>query len=59
MAKPQLPEGLVAIVKRDCETCQTVVPVLRELANGPGLSVYTQDDPDFPGDPTLCRHCLL
>ena len=52
MAKPQLPEGLVAIVKRDCETCQTVVPALRQLANGPGLSVYTQDDPDFPGDPS-------
>ncbi len=51
MGKPQLPDGLVAIVKRDCETCRTVVPVLQQLAAGPGITVYTQDDPDFPGDP--------
>jgi len=51
MRKPRLPDGLVAVVKRDCETCQTVVPVLRQLADSPGLVVYSQDDPDFPGDP--------
>jgi hypothetical protein len=51
MGKPTLPDGLVAIVKRDCETCRMVVPVLQELASGPGISVFTQDDPDFPGDP--------
>jgi hypothetical protein len=51
MGEPQLPDGLVAIVKRDCETCVAVVPVLRQLAAGPGLTVYTQDDPDFPDDP--------
>ena len=51
MSKPKLPDGLVAVVKRDCETCQTVVPVLQTLAVSDTLTVYTQDDPDFPGDP--------
>ena len=46
-----LPDGLVAIVKRDCPTCQLVVPVLAELrdaSDAPHLTVYTQDDPAFP-----------
>ncbi|MEZ5296830.1 MAG: thioredoxin family protein [Ilumatobacteraceae bacterium] len=51
MGKPVLPDGLVAVVKRDCETCRMVVPVLQQLAASPGISVFTQDDPDFPGDP--------
>jgi hypothetical protein len=29
---PALPAGLVAIVKRDCPTCELVAPVLGELA---------------------------
>src|SRR5262245_34569565 len=46
---PRLPEGLVAVVKRDCATCGLVVPVLGELAaGGRALTVYTQDDPEFP-----------
>ncbi len=49
---PVLPDGIVAIVKRECETCTTIVPVLRELAGQVGLTVYTQDDPSFPGDPS-------
>lgn len=44
----QLPEGLVAVVKRDCATCEMVAPVLEQLAAGGGLTVYTQDDPTFP-----------
>ncbi len=51
MTKPALPDGLVVVVKRDCETCQTIVPALQELAAAGDLAVYTQDDPDFPGDP--------
>jgi hypothetical protein len=48
-ALPRLPEGLVAVVKRDCATCCLVVPVLGELAaRGRALTVYTQDDPAFP-----------
>ncbi|MFZ9040531.1 MAG: thioredoxin family protein [Ilumatobacteraceae bacterium] len=52
MAKPALPDGLVVIVKHDCETCRMVVPVLRQLdtASTP-LTVFSQDDPDFPDDP--------
>lgn len=48
---PPLPDGLVAVVKRDCPTCELVVPVLRQLAREKPLTVYTQDDPGFPGDP--------
>jgi hypothetical protein len=45
----QLPDGLVAVVKRDCPTCQLVEPVLAELdRRGLPLTVYTQDDPGFP-----------
>ncbi len=45
-AGPDLPtDGLVAVVKRDCPTCVVVAPVLAEL---PGLTVFTQDDPAFP-----------
>ena len=51
MTKPTLPDGLVAVVKRDCETCRMVVPVLRRLAAAGELTVYTQDDADFPGEP--------
>lgn len=35
-----LPDGLVAVVKRDCPTCVLVEPVLREL----GAAVWCQDD---------------
>ena len=48
---PLLPDGVVVIVKRECETCQMVVPVLRELSTAVELHVYTQDDPDFPDGP--------
>jgi len=41
-------DGLVAIVKRDCPTCELTAPVLGELARRGGLQVYTQDDPSFP-----------
>jgi len=44
-----LPDGLVAVVKRECPTCQLVAPVLRELAAaGVPVLVYSQDDPAFP-----------
>ncbi len=41
-------DGLVAIVKRDCETCVMTAPVLGELARRAGLTVYSQDDASFP-----------
>ncbi len=45
---PELPEGIVAFVKRDCPTCQLVAPVLAGLSGKIELTVYTQDDPSFP-----------
>ena len=44
----QLPEGLLAVVKRDCPTCVLVAPVLEELAGRTALTVATQDDPQWP-----------
>ena len=41
-----LPDGLIVVVKRDCETCQMIAPLLREFV----ATVYTQDDPTFPAD---------
>lgn len=41
-------DGLVAVVKRDCPTCELTVPVLAELAARGALTVFTQDDPAFP-----------
>ena len=46
--KASLPNGLVAVVKRDCPTCALVVPALEQLAAKGTLTVVTQDDPDFP-----------
>ena len=43
-----LPSGLVAFVKRDCPTCELVVPVLEQISARESLTVYTQDDPAFP-----------
>jgi len=44
-----LADGLVAVVKRDCPTCRLVAPVLAQLAaGGAPVTVYSQDDPDFP-----------
>jgi hypothetical protein len=48
MSRPTLPDGLVIVVKRECETCRMVVPVLAQLrAAGTPLHVFTQDDPTF------------
>lgn len=43
-----LPDGVVAIVKRDCPTCTLVEPVLQQLATAVPLTVFSQDDPTFP-----------
>ena len=45
---PRLPDGLVVVVKEECETCRMVVPVLAELAGATTVTVFTQDDPAFP-----------
>ena len=54
-----LPDGLVVVVKHECETCRMVVPVLRQLASSVGVTVYTQDDPEFPGDPAAIHDADL
>ena len=48
MSAPILPDGIVAIVKQGCPTCELVAPVLSQLAGTVPLTVYTQDDPEFP-----------
>lgn len=50
---PALPDGLVVFVKRECETCRMVAPLLPALAVGSAgpLTVITQDDPGFPQQP--------
>lgn len=42
---PPLPDGLVVVVKEECETCRMVAPLFASL---PGSTIYTQDDPAFP-----------
>ncbi len=46
--RPPLPSGLVAFVKRDCPTCLLVAPILEAIAKQTPITVYTQDDPEFP-----------
>ena len=53
---PPLPDGLVAVVKRDCPTCELVAPVLGDLHERAGLTVITQDDPSFPADADWVHH---
>lgn len=43
-----LRDGLLVVVKRECETCQLVLPVLHRLSEADGLVVASQDDPTFP-----------
>lgn len=45
------PIEIIIVCKRDCATCELIVPVMRELAQQePPLAIYTQDDPSFPED---------
>ena len=41
-------DGLIAVVKRDCPTCELTESVLAQLSAKGGLTVFTQDDPAFP-----------
>jgi hypothetical protein len=41
-------DGLIVIAKRECPTCVLIEPLLQRLAaESAGLTVYSQDDPDF------------
>ncbi len=45
----KLPNGFVAVVKKDCPTCVLVEPVLQAIEkDGLALTVYVQDEPGFP-----------
>ena len=44
----RFPDGLIAVVKRDCPTCAAVEPALAQLAAAGPFTVYSQDDPAFP-----------
>jgi len=48
MDRPPLTDGLTVFVKRDCPTCELIVPALRRLHDELGATVITQDDPTFP-----------
>ncbi len=49
-ATPAFPlsDGIIAVVKRDCPTCELVAPVLAELSKAGDTVVFSQDDPMFP-----------
>ncbi len=46
--RPELPDGIVVVVKEECATCHAVGSVLMQLDEAITLTVYTQDDPNFP-----------
>jgi len=49
-----LDDGFHLIVKQDCPTCVTLVPVFSELVERKlPLTVYSQDDPKFPNGVTV------
>jgi hypothetical protein len=42
-------DGLILFCKKECATCVMVVPVMKEICAGDKtLTIYSQDDPDFP-----------
>ncbi|MCY3893933.1 MAG: thioredoxin family protein [Acidimicrobiaceae bacterium] len=49
-------DGLVAVVKRDCPTCELIAPVLADIEARGSLTVYTQDDPSFPESVSIRHH---
>lgn len=48
----RFPDGLVAIVKRDCPTCVLVGPVLAQLQAAGPITIVSQDDSAFPDECT-------
>jgi thiol-disulfide isomerase/thioredoxin len=48
-------DGVIAIVKQDCPTCELVAPVLIELHKTAAIQVVaSQDDPTFPPGMPVC-----
>ena len=48
MSVPTLDDGLLVVVKHECQTCVEIVPALEQLAGARDLTIASQDDPDFP-----------
>ena len=46
----------MAVVKRDCPTCELVADVLADLHDRAGLVAITQDDPGFPESADWVHH---
>ncbi|WP_420446644.1 thioredoxin family protein [Candidatus Poriferisodalis sp.] len=55
-AASALRDGLVAVVKRDCPTCELIAPVLGDIEARGVLTVFTQDDPAFPETVSVPQH---
>ena len=48
-SRPELADGFVVFVKRDCPTCELIVPVLEQLCELNILrTIFSQDDASFP-----------
>tara|TARA_Y100001970_G_scaffold185957_1_gene226151 strand:- start:2813 stop:4261 length:1449 start_codon:yes stop_codon:yes gene_type:complete len=48
-SRSELADGFVVFVKRDCPTCELIVPVLEQLCESKILrTIFTQDDASFP-----------
>ncbi|HKX76032.1 MAG TPA: thioredoxin [Acidimicrobiia bacterium] len=43
-----LGDALLVVMKRDCETCQMVSPLVVDLARAGRIVIASQDDPSFP-----------
>ena len=41
-------DGFVIVAKRECHTCEMILPVIQSLDRTTSLTVFTQDDPAFP-----------
>ena len=51
--KPELRDGVVAILKADCPTCELIVPVLGERLHADSLILL--DDADRPSEVEVLR----
>jgi hypothetical protein len=45
----RIPLDFIVVCKRECATCEMIIPVLKALTRGDrAVAIYTQDDPSFP-----------
>ena len=52
-------DGLTIVCKRDCDTCTMLLPVFEQLVvSGQAVTIYTQDDPTFPGETAVYDETL-